>query len=157
MRSNRLTIWPATIDSTLSRDLAGMRRRLHRLFGDPIEELDAEPVGWNPAVDLKENEKEFVLTADLPGMKPADVSVECQDGTLTIKGEKTEEKKEEGNGNRRHVYERAYGSFYRSFAFPTAVDGDKAGARFANGVLTVTVPKAPAAKPAARKVEIKTA
>jgi HSP20 family protein len=157
MSTNRLATLQSNLDTSLSREMASLRRRMHRFFGDDIAELGTEPVGWSPAVDLKETEKEFMLTADLPGMKPADVTVECQDGTLTIKGEKSEEKKEAGNQNRWHVYERSYGSFYRSFAFPQPVDAARSSAQFTNGVLTVTVPKAAAAKPTAHKIEIKSA
>lgn len=157
MQTNRLATLQSNLDTSISRELASMRRRMRRIFGDDIAELGTESVGWSPAVDLKETEKEFMLTADLPGMKPADVTVECQDGTLTIKGEKSEEKKETGNQNRWHVYERSYGSFYRSFAFPQPVDAARSSAQFVNGVLTVIVPKAAAAKPAAHKIEIKSA
>lgn len=154
---NRLTTLQHALDTPIAREFAAMRRRMRHLFGDEFPDLEVEPVGWNPAVDLKEDEKEFVMTADLPGIKPAGVTVECQDGTLTIKGEKSEEKKETGNGNRWHLYERSYGNFYRSFSFPKPVDAAKASAEFANGVLTVRVPKAPEEKPAARKIAIKTA
>lgn len=156
MPSNRLAPMQS-LDNVITRDINALRRRVHRLFGDNFAELETETVGWSPAVDLSETDREFVLTADLPGMKPADVTVECQDGTLTLKGEKSEEKKDTGDGNRWHLYERSYGSFFRSFAFPQPVDSAKAMAQFANGVLTVRVPKALEAKPTTHKVEIKSA
>ncbi|HTW53985.1 MAG TPA: Hsp20/alpha crystallin family protein [Stellaceae bacterium] len=107
-----------------------------------------------PAVDVTEDDKGYKITAELPGLEEKDIEVTVAGGMLTIKGEKSYEK-DDKNKNR-HVSERAYGSFERSFALPDGVDADKIGADMAKGVLTVTLPKtAQAAKQ--QKIEVKQA
>jgi HSP20 family protein len=107
-----------------------------------------------PAVDVTEDDKAYKITAELPGLEEKDVNVTVTGGMLTIKGEKSYEK-DEKNKNR-HVSERAYGSFERSFALPDGVDTDKVAADMAKGVLTVMLPKtAQAAKQ--QKIEVKKA
>jgi len=108
----------------------------------------------SPAVDVTEDDKGYKITAELAGLEEKDVNVTVTGGMLTIKGEKSYEK-DEKNKNR-HVSERAYGSFQRSFALPEGVDADKISADMAKGVLTVTLPKtAQAAKQ--QKIEVKKA
>lgn len=107
----------------------------------------------SPAVDIKEDDASFKLSAELPGLTEKDVEVTFSGDTLTIKGEKrqeTEEKKADYT-----LTERSYGEFRRSFVLPESVDGDKIVASFANGVLTVTVPKTAKATP--KKIEVKAA
>jgi HSP20 family protein len=107
-----------------------------------------------PAVDVTEDEKAYKITAELPGLEEKEVNVTVAGGMLTIKGEKSFEKDEKNKS--RHVSERAYGSFQRSFALPEGIDADKIGADMAKGVLTVTLPKtAQAAKQ--QKIEVKKA
>jgi HSP20 family protein len=108
----------------------------------------------SPAVDVTEDDKAYKVAAELPGLEEKDVEVTVAGGMLTIKGEKSYEK-DEKNKNR-HVSERAYGSFQRSFALPDGVEADKISAAMAKGVLTVTLPKtAQAAKQ--QKIEVKKA
>lgn len=108
----------------------------------------------NPAVDVTEDGKDYKITAELPGLEEKDLNVTVAGGMLTIKGEKSYEKDEKNTD--RHVSERAYGSFRRSFALPDGVDADKITADMAKGVLTVTLPKtAQAAKQ--KKIEVKAA
>jgi HSP20 family protein len=107
-----------------------------------------------PAVDVTENDKGYQITAELPGLEEKDVNVTVAGGMLTIKGEKSYEK-DEKNKNR-HVSERAYGSFQRSFALPDSVDTDKIGANMAKGVLTGTLPKTAQATKE-QKIEVKKA
>jgi HSP20 family protein len=109
-----------------------------------------EALAWTPTVDLTDTNGEFTLTAELPGVEPKDVEVSVEDGALTIRGEKKEERKEETKGHR--LYERSYGSFERSFTLPRSVDPDQVKADFENGVLTVHLPKREGAT--GRKVEI---
>ena len=92
-----------------------------------------------PAVDVSEREKEFAITAELPGMSEDDIEVKLSNGTLTIRGEKKEEKEERKKDY--YLSERRYGSFTRSFRVPDGVDTANIEAKFANGVLTVTLPK----------------
>lgn len=109
-----------------------------------------EVLAWTPSVDLTDTNGELTLTAELPGVKPKDVEVSVDDGALTIRGEKKEERKEETKSRR--LYERSYGSFERSFTLPRSVDPDKVKAEFENGVLTVHLPKREGAT--GRKIEI---
>jgi HSP20 family protein len=160
MPTTRLSLIPALFDAPVGREFDVMRNRMRQFFGEPMprsvtESADLEPLGWYPNVELSEGADEFTVHAELPGLKPADVVVECEDDTLTIRGTKNEEKKTENGKRRVYVYERNYGTFLRSFAFPKPVNAGKVTAEFADGVLTVRVPKAAEAKPATHKVEIK--
>ncbi|TVM19334.1 Hsp20/alpha crystallin family protein [Oceanidesulfovibrio indonesiensis] len=103
-----------------------------------------------PALDIAENEDTVTVTAEVPGMKPEDIDVTLERGVLTVKGEKKFE--EERKGENFHRIERSYGSFQRVVQLPTEVDEEKVAANYKDGVLTLTMPKSPAAKK--RKIEI---
>lgn len=104
-----------------------------------------------PAIELSETDGEVVVKASLPGVKPEDVDISVNDGILTVKGEKKSDDKAEGeNFYRREI---RYGAFSRSIPLPALVNYDKAEAAFADGVLTVTLPKAEEAKP--KQIKIK--
>jgi len=112
-------------------------------FGDwKMDELATGE--WAPSMDVSETKEAFVVKAEVPGMDPKDIQISLQEQLLTVKGEKqlTKEEKEE----RYYRMERSYGSFTRSVRLPVAVDGSKVTAGFKNGLLTVTLPKTPAAK-----------
>jgi HSP20 family protein len=106
-----------------------------------------------PAVDVVESEKAYEVTAELPGMDENNIEVKVTDGSVTIKGEKQEEKEEKEKGY--HLQERRYGSFERSFELPESVDPDKIEASFKKGVLTMTLPKKAEAQKPAKKIEVK--
>jgi HSP20 family protein len=108
---------------------------------------------WRPATDVIETDKEIVLKAELPGVKKEDVSVEIEGDTLTIKGERKEEKEEKGK--KIHRVERFYGSFMRSFTLPENVDAKAIAAEMKDGVLEVHLPKTAAPERKATKVEVK--
>lgn len=108
-----------------------------------------------PAVDIVENEKSFEITAEMPGIDEKDIELKMSNGTLTIKGEKKEEKEEKGEGY--YLSERRFGSFQRCFQVPDGVDASKIDASFKNGVLKVVLPKTAEAKLAERKIPIKAA
>ena len=127
-----------------------------RLFEDAFTRLLSEPTTnrpWSPSVDIFETENELVLKADLPEVSLKDIDVRVENQTLTIAGERKFEKQDATKGF--HRIERNYGNFVRSFAVPNTFDTEKIGAEFANGVLTVTLPKKEAAKPRQIKVEVK--
>ena len=126
-----------------------LSRRVHSLFPASSE--------WalQPATELVECDSEYRITAELPGMTAENVDIKMSDGTITIRGEKSEEKKEEKEDYL--VSERRYGEFQRTLSLPSGVDADAVSADFANGVLTVTLPKTPEAKQKERKVEVKSA
>jgi len=120
-----------------------MDRVLDRFFEPKWEEYAA--VGeWAPSLDLSETKEAFMVKAEVPGMDSQDLQVSLQENLLTIKGEKRQERDEKDE--RYHRVERSYGAFSRSVRLPVAVDGSKVDARFKNGLLTVTLPKTPAAK-----------
>jgi HSP20 family protein len=108
---------------------------------------------WTPAMDVEENESEYLVKTDLPDVQKSDVKVGIDEGVLTVEGERHREKEEK---NRRfHRVERAYGRFVRRLAIPTDVAIDKIAAEFKDGVLNVHLPKAPAA--ARKAVDVKVA
>jgi HSP20 family molecular chaperone IbpA len=138
-------------------ELEEMEKGVRRMFGDVFgTDLLAQPVGWMPAVEISETNDNIVIIAELPGMNEKNVTLEFEDDTLTLRGEKTEEKKE-GNGDRKfHLYERTYGAFRRSFTLPRVVSADKIAAEFKSGVLTITLPKTAQAKAKGRHIPIVT-
>jgi HSP20 family protein len=98
-----------------------------------------------PAIDVTEDDGSYVVSVELPGAKKEDVTIECEDNVLTIRGEKKserEEKKEKGR-----YLERSYGAFSRSFTLPSNADADRIQASFKDGVLTVTIAKTEETKP----------
>jgi HSP20 family protein len=94
---------------------------------------------WAPSVEIAENDDQYVVTVELAGAKKNDVNVEMLGNVLTIRGEKKSEREEKGE--HRHYVERSYGSFSRSFTLPSNANGDRINASFADGVLTVEIPK----------------
>lgn len=128
-------------------------RHLMSLADWPFEELPDEAFfgeAWAPAVDLKENKKGYVVQADIPGVDPKDIDVTLEKGVLTIRGNRKEEHRDEGDDF--HRVERFSGSFSRQFSLPDA-DEDGVEAKMKDGVLEIHVPKSE--KAAARKIEIK--
>lgn len=108
-----------------------------------------------PAVDVAEKDSAYEISAELPGMDEKDIEVKVSNGTLTIRGEKKEEKEEHDRDF--YLSERRYGSFARSFEVPTGVDAGGIEARFAKGVLTVTLPKSSEARQNEKKIQVKAA
>jgi len=107
---------------------------------------------WSPSVDIIENEKEYVIKAELPEIEQKDVKVTVQNGILSLSGERRFEKEEKGR--KYHRIERSYGSFIRSFDLPDDADAEHVEAKFSDGVLTVHVTKSKEAT--AKEIEIKT-
>jgi HSP20 family protein len=132
--------------------------RTYKNFDDTLQTLfgnggAARP--WTPPVDIVETENDLVLKADLPEVKPEDIDVKFEDGTLTLRGKREFEKREDSNGY--HRIERGYGSFVRAFTLPETVDPEKLTADYNAGVLTITIGKKEIAKPRAVKVNVKAA
>ena len=123
-----------------------MRRRPLVWWRVPTEEL-----GWTPSVEVYEKGDNFVVRAELPGMKKEELDISVLGDTLTIKGErKTESEVKEEDYYR---CELCYGKFSRSVALPTAVEAGKVEANYENGILEITLPKAKEAKP--KKIDVK--
>jgi HSP20 family protein len=139
-----------------------LQRDMNRIFDDFFKGFETIPAGmleghlgaFSPTVDMKEGEKELTIKAELPGMDEKDIEVSLADDTLTIQGEKKEEKEEKGKGY--YHAERSFGSFRRVLPLPAGIDTRKAEASFKKGVLTITVPKTEEAKRKVKKIEIKT-
>jgi HSP20 family protein len=144
MKLTRISTWP-----TLGR-LTDLREEIDRLFEAPLART-SEFLGWAPAFDVYEEKDNFVVKAELPGMKKEDISVSLQDGSLIISGERKSETKSEGA----EVYraERYVGKFQRSVTLPTPVTAGKVTAEYKDGILTVTLPKSEEAKP--KQIEVK--
>lgn len=129
----------------------GLRREIDKLFDEAMGS-GGHGVGWAPVVDIQEDEREIAIVAELPGLKPEQVEVTCENGVLNIRGEKSAERKENDQSRRYHLVERGYGAFSRSFQLPQGLDESKIEASFDHGVLTVHVPKA--ALPQPKKIQI---
>lgn len=111
--------------------------------------------GATPATDIVEKDDAYELTLELPGLDEKNIDIKLCDGTLTIKGEKQEEKEEKKKDY--YLHERHFGSFERCFAVPEGVEPDKIEASFKKGVLTLTLPKKPEARKPSKKIEVKAA
>jgi len=116
-----------------------------------LEELGKRAAPLSPAVDLSEDDKSYIVTAELPGVGKDDVTVELNEDVLTIRGEKKSEREEKKD--RSHWVERSYGSFARSFTLPPTAQAEELKASFKDGVLRIEIPKKEAAKP--RQISIK--
>ena len=121
---------------------------MEKAFGAQSAEMK-QIAAWKPAIEIKEAKDKLTVKADLPGVKDADVKVSVTDGMLTIEGERKHEKETKKEGY--FHSERAFGTFRRTIALPEGAKLDMATAKFADGVLEVTVPIPEMAK---RRVEI---
>jgi len=137
---------------------AMMQREMNRIF-DSVNRnwgLGAFPEftgSFMPRLDVTEDSKAFTVTAELPGMSDKDIDLSLSGDTLTIRGEKKEEKEEK---NKNYYYsERSYGTFLRSIPLPRQVETDKVSASFKKGVLTITLPKTAAAVDSTKKISVK--
>jgi len=131
-------------------ELVSLRERMNRVFDDSLLRSDRreDPLAmgtWSPAVDMFEKDDQVVIKAELPGLDKNDISLDLQNGVLTLKGErKYENEVKEENYYRREM---SCGKFIRSFTLPADVDADKIKAEFQRGLLTVEVPKPEEHKP----------
>ncbi len=133
-------------------DLLDLRNEMDRLLGDTFRAFDdGDTFSWKPALDIEENNNEFVVSAELPGINKEDIKISITDNNLVISGEVTEKKDVQEKNY--HLKERIRGNFNRAVALPTSVDSNNAEANYEDGILTVRLPKAEEAKP--REIEIK--
>ena len=153
-------------DREVSRDLrsesmspmVSLHREMNRLFDDMFRDFDDSRIsrgrrGEWPKMDVEETDKNYRVTAELPGMEEGDVEVLLQDGILTIRGEK----KLENESQNRTFSELFHGRFERRLSFDRDVDEEGVSATFKNGVLTVTVPKAAQAVERTKRIPINAA
>lgn len=140
------------INSMLDR-MVTLSRAMDEAFQKESPVGNARATYWVPSLDAWETEQAFVVAVDLPGVNAEQVDVAFEKNTLTIAGTREQQLKAPEAGELRvFSAERAVGAFSRSLRFPQYVEGDKISAKFDRGVLTVTVPKAEAAKP--RKITV---
>lgn len=149
--------------------MLSFRKEIDRMFDDfaagiwrdtPLlrrhEPFAASPgTALRPATELVECDGEYRITAELPGMRAEDIDIRLGEGTITLRGEKSEDRTEEKADYL--VSERRYGEFQRSLSLPPGIDTQAVTADFADGVLTVTLPKTPEAKQKERKVTVSSA
>jgi HSP20 family protein len=130
----------------------GLLNRLRREI-DQSFEGNGPDASWTPAVDIHEEAKQFIVRADLPGVKPADIEITAEKGVLALRGARNfEHKGDDGHYSR---IERVSGKFVRTFTLPENVQTDAIKAQFKDGVLELTIPKA--AKPEPRRIEVQAA
>jgi HSP20 family protein len=134
-----------------------LQREVDRLFDDFARSTLAMAGNGSlmPSMDITETEKEFVITAELPGLERKDVEISLEDNVLTIRGEKKSETKPDDKNKNVHVSERSYGVFYRVLELPTKVDPSSVQATMSKGVLKITIPKP--ARPESKKIEVQEA
>ncbi|HOG13322.1 MAG: Hsp20/alpha crystallin family protein [Smithellaceae bacterium] len=138
-----------------------LQRQMNSLFDDFLAGFEAAPRALSaggfgafiPSVDVKESDKDFVIRAELPGVEEKDIEVTITGDSVTIKGEKKEEKEDKGKNY--YYMERSYGSFNRVIPLAGETDANKASAGFKNGVLNICIPKIQSAKAKGTKVPIK--
>lgn len=125
----------------------------------PVADLDRRfslsKLELTPRVDVSENEQEYEIMMELPGMTGDDIEITLSDDSLTVKGQKRDEREEKKNNY--HIKERSYGSFQRSFRIPSGVDHNKIDASCVSGVLQVSLPKTENAKSNKRSIKVKSA
>jgi len=139
------------------KDIEKVRSEMDRLwdtflFGRPQRRGFEEIAEWLPAVDVTETKSEIVVNAEIPGMEAKDIDISLNEGTLTIRGEKKQEKEEKEEAY--HLIERRYGTFTRSIPLPKEVDGNRARAFYKNGVLKVRLPKSGEAEKKEVKIKV---
>jgi len=138
---DRLTLWDPFRELDLFPDWHPFRSLgLWPMRGQAMGETSLRP-----AVDVAETDEHYVVTAEVPGIRREDLTVELKDNVLTIRGEKHSERSEKGE--QRRWSERVYGSFVRSFTLPANADPDRVSASFQDGVLTLEIQKREEAKP----------
>jgi len=153
-----LTRWEPSTRWHPLKELEEMEKRLSTFFGRPAMGSNSESkeaiavTEWSPLVDITEDDKEYVVKAEIPEMKKEDIKINVHDDVLTVSGERKYEKEEKGK--KFHRVERAYGSFMRSFALPENADGSKISAEYKEGMLKVHLPKSEEAKKKAIEVKI---
>lgn len=138
------------------RQLNSLREEIDRLFESPLAEMTSGSQqllsGWLPAVDVQEDNNNFYVYAELPGMSKENIDISLHDGTLTICGERGQDKRYDNAEILRS--ERFLGRFQRTFGLPAPVNAEKIKATYADGILTVTLPKAEEAKPKQIQVDV---
>ena len=122
-------------------------------FRNLREPFDPGGMAFSPSVDVSESDSGYEISAELPGIQDKDIELTLRDNVLTLRAEKKSEREQKDKDY--HLSERSYGLYQRSFRLPDDVDPEQINTRFANGVLTVTLPKSARTPPSTRKIEVK--
>lgn len=135
-----------------------LRSETDKVFDNFFRGFEVEPFGkapgtFQPKVNVADDEKEITISVEIPGMDEKDIELSLTKDTLTIKGEKKEEKEEKGKNY--HRMERSYGSFSRTLPLPVEINTDKAEAAYKKGILTIVLPKTEKAVKETKKIPIK--
>ncbi|MBF0614483.1 MAG: Hsp20/alpha crystallin family protein [Magnetococcales bacterium] len=134
------------------RSFRALQGEINRLFERDLDDSSGMMTQWPLRVDIREDEHHILIKADVPGMEQKDISVNVDNGRLTIAGERKFE--DEKHQESYHRIERAYGRFSRSFQLPGTTDVNAIQANYKNGVLEVMLPKREEAKPRAIQVKV---
>jgi HSP20 family protein len=136
-------------------ELTSFRREMDQLWDRFFSErpaLDMLEKGWEPTMDITETKSDLIVKAELPGIDPKEIDISLTGDTLTIKGEKQQEKEEKEENYYR--IERSYGIFSRTIKLPVSVQNDKIKASYQHGVLKITLPKSEEAKQKQIKIKV---
>ena len=136
-------------------DLAAIEQQLTQMAKGPNLFSVEQPrsATWSPAVDIYETAASFVLTAEVPGVKSAEIDIKVVDGTLILRGQRRWER--DAPGENFHRLESSYGKFERTFTLSETIDDEHISAELQRGVLKVVLPKRPRSEDAARQIQIK--
>lgn len=152
--SKHIARWDPFRDLAAWEPWGGFREgsRLARLMDEMFGERPRLGLGVTvPAVDVTEADDHYLISAEIPGVKRHDLTLEVREGVLSLRGEKRSEREE--TKEKARILERSYGAFSRSFSLPADADPEKISAKFEDGVLKVTIAKRPEAK--AKAISIK--
>lgn len=137
---NPMTLWQKEMNNLFDR------------FGRDLGTFDVDLSGFSPKVEIKEKDKQFIVSAEVPGIKENDISVTLRDNNLILEGERKTESKKEGEGY--FSSEFSYGSFYRSIPLDEDVNPDSVKASYKDGILTVELEKVKASSHKSKKIPI---
>lgn len=145
--ANLPSLWKEHFSSSPFKEMSNFQNRIDRMMNELLELKGQSPssiMDFSPSSEITEEENQYLLKVDLPGVKKEDVKVEVSGDTMTIKAERKTEKEEKSK--KRFLSEISYGSYVRSFSLPQSIDEKKVDAKFENGVLQIAIPKTETSK-----------
>lgn len=148
---------------SLHNEYSSLQNQINSIFDDFLGDWgeilprrwEKEMKNFSPAIDVKESDKAYVLTAEMPGMKESDIDLSFEDNTLFIKGEKKTEEEEKSEDKKYYRKERTHGQFMQAVPFSKEIEMEKVTAEMKNGLLTVNLPKLAQSPLSKKKISIK--
>jgi HSP20 family protein len=141
-------------------EMRALQRQINRVFDSYTRDIQGEKsssssemITWRPTIDVKEDDKNITVHAEVPGVPKENINIDFENGNLTISGERKHEKKEENEHY--HRIERMYGRFSRTIAVPENIDPKTIVANYKDGVLEIILPKPQESQPKSTKIQIK--